>query len=545
MRRPGATRDSAGSPETLPPLAVVVLNRLAFGPRPGDVEAFDALGADDTARLTAWVDQQLAPAAIPDAACQARFAAAGFTTLAKTPAELFADHHAADPPWDVRILPAVETELATWTRAVYSERQLEEVLAGFWHDHFSVYAWEFIEAPMWVQYDRDVIRPNVLGNFRQMLEAVTKSPAMLVYLDNYLNFAAEMDGMPVGSNENFARELMELHTLGADVSFGMMPRDQIPGYPNPVGYCQEDVVDVARALTGWTFAIDWISWTCAEGGDNDGHFFYCESSHDTLPKEVLGLPLAGGQSAAADGAAVLDRLAANPSCGRFLAAQLCRRLIGDSPPASIVDSAAALWTAQWQAPDQIRQVVRHIVLSNEFRTTWGEKVKRPFEIAAAALRAGAADFPFTMHAADEDAVDSFRWLYEAGGQPLFAWQTPNGYPDLRGAWQSANPRVGLWRLAAWLVDSDDQGDDRFLDIVDTTLASPARSANEIVDFWMPRIYGRALDAADRAELVEMMAAGHNPDFDLPIGTNDWPDYTQDRLRSLVGLMFMSPEFLWR
>jgi hypothetical protein len=228
-----------------------------------------------------------------------------------------------------------------------------------------------------------------------------------------------------------------------------------------------------------------------------------------------------------------------------VAKKLCRRLIGDFPPQSIVDSAAALFTAEWQAPDQIRQVVRHIVLSNVFRTTWGEKVKRPFEIAAATLRAGAADFPFTMYAADEDAVGAFHWLFEAGGQPLFAWHPPNGYPDVRGAWQSANPRVALWRLVSWLVDGDEDGNDRFFDIAQATIASPARSAYEIVDFWIPRIFCRTLSTSDRDELVDFMAAGHNPTFDLPIETNDWPDYTQDRLRSLVALLFMSPEFLRR
>ncbi|MGE0641270.1 MAG: DUF1800 domain-containing protein [Thermoanaerobaculia bacterium] len=547
MRRPGGPVVPPGdSPQVAPAAAIVALGRLAFGPRPGDIAAFDALGGNDTARLTAWVDQQLAPGSIPDTACSARIAAAGFTTLNKSLTQLFIDHHVADPEWYERIRPAVETELATWTRAVYSERQLFEVLVDFWHNHFNVYGWEFIEAPVWVHYDRDVIRANALGNFRQMLEAVAKAPAMLAYLDNFINFATELgDGSPVGSNENFARECIELHCLGAENSYGATPRNLVPGYPNPTGYCQEDVVDMARALTGWTFAIDWIQWPCSEGGDNDGHFFYCDSEHDTLPKEVLGQVINGGGTAASDGAAALDRLASHAATGRFVAKKLCRRLIGDFPPQSLVDSAGALFTSLWQAPDQIRQVVRHIVLAPEFLATWGEKVKRPFEIVASALRAGNADFPFTMHPADEDSVNTLHWIYEAGGQPLFGWHPPNGYPDVRGAWQSANPRVALWRVVNWLIDSDDDGNDRYFDIVGTTLASPARSATEIVDFWVPRIFGRTLPEADRLELIDFMAAGHNPGFALPIEQNEWPEYTQDRLRSLVGLLFMSPEFLWR
>jgi len=545
MRRHEAAAPGSEAPLTPPAMAVLALSRLAFGPTSADIAAFNALGGTDLQRLTAWVDLQLNPAALPDAACNARLAASGFSTLGKSLTQLFVDHHVADPEWYERIRPAIETELATWTRAVYSQRQLFEVLVDFWHNHFNVYAWEFIEAPVWVHYDRDVIRANALGNFRQMLEAVAKAPAMQVYLDNFINFAAEAGGNPVGSNENFAREMIELHCLGAENSYGNLPREQVPGYPNPTGYCQQDVVDVARALTGWTFAIDWVQWDCPEGLDNDGHFFYCEEAHDTLPKQVLGTPIPGGGTAASDGHAVLDRLCSHPAAGRFIARKLCRRLVGDFPPQALVDSAGALFTAQWQAPDQIRQVVRHIVLSNEFQATWGEKIKRPFEIAASALRAGGADFPFTTFLADEDAVNSFHWYFEAGGQALFSWHPPNGYPDMRAAWQSANPRVALWRLVNWLVEEDGAGNDRFLDIVNATLASPARSANEIVDFWMPRIFGRVLAAADRDELVDFMAAGHNPTFALPIATNEWPDYTQDRLRTLVGLMFMSPEFLWR
>jgi uncharacterized protein (DUF1800 family) len=545
MRRPGAAQPVPDEPQVAPAMAVLALTRLAFGPTASDIAAFNALGATEVQRLTAWVDQQLNPGAIADTACAARLASSGYSTLGKTLTQLFEEHHVADPEWEERIRPAVETELATWTRAVYSKRQLFEVMVDFWHNHFNVYAWEFIEAPVWVHYDRDVIRANALGNFRQMLEAVAKSPAMLVYLDNYINFAAELDGNPVGSNENFAREMIELHCLGAENSYGNLPREQVPGYPNPTGYCQQDVVDVARALTGWTFAIEWVQWDCPEGIANDGHFFYCSQAHDQLPKQVLGTVIPGGGTPASDGHAVLDRLASHPACGRFVARKLCRRLVGDFPPQSLIDSAAALFTAQWQAPDQIRRVIRHIVLSNEFQTTWGEKLKRPFEIAASALRAGGANFPFTRFAADEDDVNAFHWFFEAGGQPLFAWHPPNGYPDVRGAWQSANPRVALWRLVNWLVEADDNDDDTFMNIVGATIASPARSAEEIVDFWIPRIFGRALPEADRAELVDFMAAGHNPTFALPIESNDWPDYTKDRLRTLVGLMFMSPEFLWR
>lgn len=520
-----------GAGPALPPLAVIALNRLGFGPRPGDIAAFNALGANDTARLTAWVDQQLNPGSIVDTELNNRMATAGFTTLNKSLVQLFHDHHVVDPEWWVRIQPANETEHATWFRAVYSKRQLFEVLVDFWHNHFNVYAWEFIEGPVWVHYDRDVIRAHALGNFRQMIERVAKSPAMLTYLDNFISFAD-------GYNENYSREFLELHALGAENYLGVMPQEDVPGFPNnPAGYVHEDVVHLARALTGWTFGIDWI-WQ----NPNDGQFLYRDDLHDTDPKRILGLSLPAGQSAAADGLAALDRIASHPGTGRFIARKLCRRLISDNPPQALVDQAAALFTSLVAAPDQLKQVVRFIVLSNDFKTTWGEKIKRPLEVAVSALRAGNANFRFTLaDDADGDDTGTLHWLYEQGGQGLFGRHPPNGYPDERADWQSANPRVALWRTVNWLIDTRDGADQLRLNVLAATPAS-ARSANELADFWIDRVFGRPLPVAERQEIVDFMAQGHNPDNDLPLATDE---DTQDRLRSMVGLLFMSPEFLWR
>jgi uncharacterized protein (DUF1800 family) len=542
--RPPATRETTGG---VPPLAVIALNRMGFGPRPGDLDAFNALGGSDTARLTAYVDQQLSPTGISDTDCNSRITASAYQTLGKTSLQLFQDHHLADPDdWEVRLQPALETELMTWTRAVYSKRQLFESMVHFWHNHFSVYAYEFVEGPMWVQFDRDVIRANALGNFRTFLEGVTKSQSMLLYLDNYSNFA---DGGVGYSNENFSRECLELHGLGAEVSYGNIPRGQVPTDSNgvPLGYCQDDVEDLARCLTGWTFDINWV-W---QQPGTTGNFVYRNDLHSTEAKIILGTAIAAGGTAAADGTAALNAIARHPATGRFLAKKLCRRFIGDFPPQSIVDSAAALFTAQWQAPDQIKQVMRHILLSNEFRTTWGEKIKRPFEVIVSALRASNASFRFysqfpypgdwsTWHVDMQDN-SSLHWLFEKGNQVLFGWHPPNGHPDVRGAWQASSPRVACWRTLNWLVDQQDAGGAWRLNVLTQTPAG-VRSANEIVDFWIPRIFGRTLSAFDREQFVDFMAAGHNPSFDLPLDTDE---DTQTRLRSLVGLMFMSPEFLWR
>ena len=545
--------ESAGAEATPAPSAgIVALNRAGFGPRPGELAAFDALGGDDLARLTAWVDQQLDPSSIDDATCDAKVAAAGFGTQSKTFAQLWADHHVADPAWEVRLQPALEAELLHWTRAVYSKRQLLESMVHFWHNHFSTYAYEFVEGPTFGHLDRIVIRPNALGNFRTLLEAVAKSPVMLTFIDNFVNFAENNLGY---SNENYSRELMELHTLGAAVSFGKTPRDEVPigGDGKPAGYCEADVQDLARALTGWTYDLDWISWEW--GGGNTGQFVYVNALHSTEAKTILGVAMPAGRTAQQDGQQALDLLCSHPANGLFLARKILRRFVCDFPDATcpaLLASTAALWTSLWQDPQQIEKVMRHVLLSIEFRTVWGEKVKRPFEIAVSALRAGAVDFRFYQDIAnywgttDPDAEDthSLHWLFDDAGQEIYGWHPPNGHPDVRGAWQSANPRVALWRLTNWLIDVENGAGQKRFDAFGP-MPGDVRSATAIVDFWIARILGRPLGEVERQELIDFMAQGFNPTYDLPLDTNEWPYYWQDRVRALVGLLFMTPEFLWR
>jgi uncharacterized protein (DUF1800 family) len=531
MRRP---RRQLGGPvdkevPAPPPAAVVALTRTAFGPRPGDVEAFDALGATDPERLTAYVDQQLDPASIDDSAAEARIAESGFETLEKSLEQLWQEHTLAED-WEVHMQPFWETQLATFLRAIHSERQLLEVMADFWHNHFSVFADDSPEGSVWVHSDRDAIRAHALGNFRQMVEAVTRTPAMLFYLDNAFNSAED-------ANENYARELLELHTLGADAYLGSLPQSQVPvdGDGWPVGWVEEDVIGAARCLTGWTVDTQWVHWEFGETGT----FLYWDEWHDHDPKTVVGLDLPADRPPMQDGWDLLDRICRHPATGRHLAAKLCRRLLGDSPPEAVVDAAAAVFTASWQAPDQIAQVVRTIVSSPEFLATWGDKVKRPFEIAAGAFRGAGGDLPFRL---DDGATQWFYWEYYQTGQPLFSWQPPNGFPDFKEAWNTTSPRVMCWRLANFFVQVwDDVGEVYYFDLLAQTPAG-VRSAQALVDFWSERILGRPLPDGDEQKLVAFMAQEANPFDDLPIRT-DWE--TQERLRALVALILMSPSFLWR
>ena len=531
--RPPAPLGLEGIPPA-PPAGVVALNRMAFGPRPGDVAAFNALGATPETRTAAYVAQQLDPDSLGDPELDSRLAAANFASygLSDDPDTYLATL------WDWYInnnepngntssnIPRDELVRATFLRGMYSEKQLVEVLANFWLDHFNVdinHA-SFIRATF--PHLDLVVRQNLLGRFRDLLEAVGRSTAMLYYLDNYTSSDA-------GPNENYCRELFELHTLGSENYLGTQAQSEVPvdGNGIPIGYVDADVFEATRCFTGWSFSNG------TEGDGDTGLFFYRSNWHDRFQKTVLGVFIPQDQPDMADGHDVLDALASHPGTGRYIARKLCRRLIADDPPQSVVDAAAAVFTAQWQAPDQLKQVVEVILLSDAFRTTWGEKVKRPFEIAVSAFRACGADF--TLKPDDSD-TSSFLGRYDDTGQDLFRWPAPNGYPDVREAWMRMTPRVMSWRLCNWLIDFDDDGGNFYLDVLGQTPAS-VRSANALADFWIPRILQRPMAEDDRQEIVQFMAQGINPDFDLDFSDED----TRDRLRSMVGLILMAPDFLWR
>lgn len=504
----------------LPPLGVIVGNRLAFGMRPGDLAAFNALGSSDEARMQAYVDQQLNPSGIDDSACDARITAQGFTTLGKTLAQLWADHVVNNSQgWSYRILPLEETIQATFIRAVYSQRQLFEVLADFWHNHFNVYGWHSYVSPVFVHYDRDVIRAHILGNFREMLESVATSTAMLFYLDQYISQSG-------GANENYARELLELHTLGAENYLGVRNPFTVPTDPNgvPIGYVDNDVYEAARALTGWR--VDYSSWEPGVG--ESGLFLYYQPWHDRSNKFFLGNYLPADQPDMKDGHDVLDAIAAHPGTARFIARKLCRRLVSDTPPQALVDTAAAVFQANSSAPDQLKQVVRTILLSSEFRGAWGQKMKRPFEAAAAILRALDAEFVPT---------NDFDWTFEQMGQPLFGHIPPNGYPDEKEDWSGTTSMLHRWRLANYAVEGWIDGT-----TVDSLSQMPntIKTPNAIADYWIDRLLGRAMHPAEnRAEIVEFIAQGRNPDFALP------DDDIAECLPRLAALLTMTPDFQLR
>lgn len=522
MRSTTASAVAAGAMPSLPPLGIIALNRMGFGPRSGDLDAFNALGATPEACLTAYIEQQLYPAAIDDSACDAIISTYGFTTLGKSQAQLWAEHvKKPNLPYGERIQPVEETRKVAFLRALHSRRQLNEVLADHWHNHFSIYGWDSWTAPMFVHYDRDVIRANMLGNFRTMLEAVATSPAMLYYLDNQSNSG----GNP---NENYARELFELHAMGAENYLGVAPTINNGNYEHPAPqdgngkpllYVDDDVYGATTCFTGWRVNND------------TGLFEFDATAHFPYQKLVLGRSIPPAQGIK-DGRDVLDILARHPMSARYICRRLCRRLIHDDPPERVVQAAADVFMANLDAPDQLRQVTRTILLSPEFRATWGEKIKRPFEYVASLLRAAEADF---------NPENGFFWMYEAMGQPLFAWSPPNGYPDDKATWSSTMPMLQRWRVCNDLIDWKYGGEGPNKDNYRLTFVTPAgiKTPYAVVDYWANRILGQPLPDSERQPIVDFMANGRNPNFDLP------DKELTDRLRYMIALIFMAPSFQWR
>ncbi len=521
--------ESLQQPSTLttPSIGVIALNRMGFGPKPGDLDAFFALGSTPVERLANYIEQQLNPGDIDDSALQARITAAGFTTLNKSLQQQWTDHFVnSGGDYSYRIRPVLETERLTFLRAVHSRRQLTEVLADFWHNHFNIYGRDYWAATIFMHHDRDIIRKHLFGNFRDFLEAVAKSTAMLTYLDNYTNTSA-------GPNENWARELIELHTLGAMNYLGVGRQHEVPGYSEgrPIGYVDDDVYEAARCFTGWTIRNS----TSDPSIGNTGEFYYRPDWHDRFQKQVLGSLLVHDQADMADGQQVLDLVAFHPGTARHIAYKLCRRLISDHPADSIVNSTAELFHAQRTSPTQLKQVLRHILNSAEFRGSWGEKTKRPFEIITSAFRAAGIDFEFT---GDDDYSSAFYWLFEHIGQPLFRRPSPDGYPDTAENWLNSSTMIGRWRLLNWLSTLEKDNGQPRMDVVAQTPAE-IRSAAALVDYWLERILGRPVSSADRGHFIDFMAQGQNPNLALPI---DSDPNTQKRLSSMVALILMSPEF---
>ena len=358
-----------------------LLSRGAYGPWPGDLDRVGAMGAEE------WIEEQLAPENIDDTACDLR--ARRFETIWHEPGTCYEYKK-----------PVLREEITRHTllRALYSKRQLLEVMVGFWTDHLNINLEKGDCIYLKPSDDRLVIRAHALGKFKELIRASATSPAMLVYLDGKENQKKEPSDVP---NENYARELLELHTLGVDG-----------------GYTQADVYEAARSLTGWRLRTGW----------RKGTVYFEPTLHDNGEKHVLG------QLITADGGVLdVDRLvdiaSHHPATARHIATKLARRFVSEDPPASLVQRLTSVFTS---TDGDIKSLLRTLFMSDEFKAAKGLKFKRPFQYIVSCLRALGAD----THA-HQPLIEYLQRM----GQGPFQYPTPDGYPDRTAPWLGTL----LWR----------------------------------------------------------------------------------------------------
>jgi uncharacterized protein (DUF1800 family) len=382
---------------TYSPQTWLAASRLTFGPVQADLDWIEKNGVD------AFIEEQLGYEQIDDSALQPRLA--GFKSLNQSVTEIINDSRR-----DVLL----DLQQAALLRAVYSRRQLAELMVDFWTNHFNIFFNKGQDHYLKTVDDREVIRKYPLASFRQLLGATAHSPAMLLNLDNNTNRKDH-------PNENYARELMELHTIGVNG-----------------GYTQQDVADVARAFTGWTI------YGVNSPASLVGTFQFTPGQHDQQPKTILGHSLAanGGMQ---DGEQVLDLLANHPSCVHFICTKLARRFIADNPPESAVQAGVSAFQ---KSNGDLKATLGAILHSPEFKNSTTQKIKRPLEFVASSLRALQAEI------SDSKQVNTLLGIM---GQPLFLWPAPNGFPDVSPAWINSGVLLARWNYSLALASGNLKG----------------------------------------------------------------------------------------
>ncbi|HVQ40506.1 MAG TPA: DUF1800 family protein [Pyrinomonadaceae bacterium] len=660
-----------------------VLNRLAYGARPGDVERVKAMGLDN------YIKQQLNPSQLDDSAVEAKLK--NLPTLTMTTAQLYekypqpqqlvrqlqrrgelpaeldlqklqaAGAPQGPPPGPGEAMPGEAMQAPTATqadtpdtrrsaeyrqkireyyeknglmqpqrimaelhtsrilRAVYGERQLQEVMVDFWTNHFNVFSGKGADRWLLTAYDRDTIRPNALGKFSDLLQATAQSPAMLFYLDNFQSVSPDaqqgrpragaarrpgaqgnrlpgapgngqgnremppgarqdrtMNRYPTGQggqvqqrpgegnppqlppnarrqrrgiNENYARELMELHTLGVDG-----------------GYTQKDVQEVARCFTGWTILAPRGGAVATQAmmdgpradrlRENAGKFFFNARAHDDGEKVVLGhkIPAGGGIK---DGQAVLDILAHHPSTAKYVATKLARYFVSDTPPPALVDRVAASFT---KSDGDLRETLKSIFLSPEFNSpeSYRAKVKRPFELTISAIR--------TLGGETTGGPQLHQWIARMG-EPLYGYQTPNGYSDLAETWVNTGGLLERMNFGLALASNRIPGTRVQLNrLVASSEPGKSLSNTQIMERFLGLIIAGDISPKTKETLMKQfndqpIALAAAPPSDVQVGGNmagemmDGQPRRQQRLQlargeanitdpvtKIVGLILGSPEF---
>ena len=467
----GATSVANSTPE------LHFLKRMGWGVQPGDFELIRDMG------IEAYLERQLNPESDP--VTETLLAEEPLLSMSETELRRVAQEDGYGYVFNIAMW-------ARLNRAINSENSLYERMVEFWTDHFNVPIGDLIPEKM--VEDREVIRKHALGSFRDLLFASAQSPAMLLYLNN----ASSHKDHP---NENYARELLELHTLGVDG-----------------GYSEEDVTNVARAFTGWTLRDGW-----------PGRFFFDSNRHDEAEKVVLGQAMASGRGIE-DGLQVLDLLVTHPATANYISLKLCRHFVSDAPPTDLVESTAHVFL---NTEGDIRSLLRHILLSDAFLNAEGEKLRRPMDFVVAAVR--------TLQPAlkIEDPKVLLNRLEPMGHLP-YMWHPPDGYPDVATAWLNTNGILHRWNFAMLLGRAARGNFERAsLDLEQLIPVSEGETVGELIDKSTLRLLGGTIQPEDRESLVFFMS-----DFGDEHQLVDKP-LRAERLPSLIGLLLASPYFQWR
>jgi len=445
----------------------LALNRLTFGPRVEERARFQEIG------LRAWVEEQLAFGSISDFDCELQLQP--FKSLGMDANELEGISNGLFEDYDRETIPN-ELRQATLMRQVYSRRQLYELMVEFWSDHFNIYVEKGNCFYLKTVDDREVIRKHALGSFRDLVWASAHSPAMLIYLDNQANEKS-------APNENYARELMELHTLGVDG-----------------GYTQQDVMELARCLTGWNVKDHfWL-----------GDFVFKEDLHDTGTKNVLGLNITSAGIKEAE--QVIETLVMHPSTALFISTKLARRFIADDPPHEIIEQATQTFL---NTNGDIKSVLRVILLDG--LPLAQPKYKRPVNFVTSALR---------MTNTETDGAAPQDYLLRMG-QTYFGWPTPDGYPDRSEPWQ--NNLMPRWQFAFELIRSEITGTSPNLNSLLDVFS--ADSLQDDVDSLTSLLLGAPLERLARDKLIDSVtSAGASP---------------EETLQIVAAGILASPAFQWR
>ena len=398
-------------------------------------------------------------------------------------------------------LAVQELQQAKVLRAVYSDRQLQEVMTDFWFNHFNVYIQKGADRILTTSYERDVIRPRVFGKFEDLLKATAESPAMLFYLDNFMSAvpdAPQRAGKRArrGLNENYAREIMELHTLGVDG-----------------GYSQKDVQEVARCFTGWTL----------RNPRGNAEFVFNPAMHDDGEKVVLGKKIAAG-GGVKDGYAVIHMLATHPATARFISTKLARKFIADNPPRSLVDRMAQTYL---KTGGDIRDVLLAMFKSPEFWSaeSYRAKIKTPFEMTVSAVRAIGAE--------TDGGPQFHRWISQMG-EGLYLAQPPTGYADTAEHWVNTGALLERMNFALALGANRIPGTR-----VNFDSGGPELKPSQVLDRYLKLLLRGEVSPQTRATMDKNLA--ENPLAKADGAANGTPNGTVD-VAKVVGLILGSPEF---